>query len=46
MATINVYKLNDGVVDRLKRRVTLNNQFLESEALYILECAVNNDFEV
>ena len=43
MATINVRQLDDGVVDRLKRRASLNNRSLEGEARHILECAADND---
>ncbi len=43
MATINVRQLDDSVVDRLKRRASLNNRSLEGEARHILECAADND---
>lgn len=40
MGTINVRRLNDEVVERLKRRAADNNRSLESEARHILEQAV------
>ena len=43
MATINVRRLDEDVVDRLKRRASLNNRSLESEARHILECAAGDD---
>ena len=43
MATINVRQLDDSVVDRLKRRASLNNRSLEGEARHILECAADDD---
>lgn len=46
MATINVRRLDDDVVDRLKLRASLNNRSLEGEARYILERAVDDDFDV
>ncbi len=42
MATINVRQLDEGVVDRLKRRAALNNRSLEGEARHILECAADD----
>lgn len=38
MATINV-RLDEAVVDRLKRRASLNNRSLKNEVCHILECA-------
>ncbi|MCY4128935.1 MAG: hypothetical protein OXG15_06790 [Gammaproteobacteria bacterium] len=46
MATINVRRLDNDVVDRLKLRASLNNRSLEGEARHILECAANDDFEI
>lgn len=46
MATINVRRLDDDVVARLKLRASLNNRSLEGEARYILERAANDDFEI
>ena len=43
MATINVRQLDENVVDRLKRRASLNNRSLEGEARHILECAAADD---
>ena len=43
MATINVRQLDDSVVDRLKRRASLNNRSLEGEARHILVCAADDD---
>ena len=43
MATINVRRLDEDVVNRLKRRASLNNRSLEGEARHILECAVEDD---
>lgn len=40
MGTINVRRLNDEVVERLKRRAADNNRSLEGEARHILEQAV------
>ena len=42
MATINVRQLDEGVVERLKRRAALNNRSLEGEARHILECAADD----
>ncbi len=43
MATINVRRLDDDVVDRLKQRASRNNRSLEGEARHILECAADDD---
>ena len=43
MATINVRRLDDDVVRRLKRRASLNNRSLEGEARQILEGAAADD---
>ena len=43
MATINVRQLDDGVVERLKQRASLNNRSLEGEARHILKCAAEDD---
>ena len=43
MGTINVRRLDEDVVDRLKRRASLNNRSLEGEARHILECAADDD---
>jgi len=43
MATINVRRLDNGVVDRLKARASRNNRSLEGEARHILECAADDD---
>ena len=45
MATINVRRLDDEVVRRLKQRAAVNNRSLESEARHILECAAADDLE-
>ena len=45
MATINVRRLADDVVDRLKLRASSHNRSLEDEARHILERAANDDFE-
>ena len=42
MGTINVRRLDDEVVNRLKRRAAENNRSLESEARHILEQAVED----
>ena len=42
MATINVRQLDDDVVNRLKRRASLNHRSLEGEARHILECAADD----
>ena len=41
--TINVRRLDEDVVARLKRRASLNNRSLESEARHILQCAAEDD---
>ena len=43
MATINVRGLDDGVVERLKRRASANDRSLEDEVRHILENAVEDD---
>ena len=43
MVTINVRRLDEDVVARLKRRASLNNRSLEGEARHILECAAADD---
>ena len=43
MATINVRQLDDGVVQRLKLRASLNNRSLEGEVRHILESAADDD---
>ena len=43
MATINVRRLDEDVVNRLKRRASLNNRSLEGAARHILECAAEDD---
>ena len=45
MATINVSRLDDEVVRRLKQRAAVNDRSLESEARHILECAAADDLE-
>ena len=42
MATINVRRLDDNVVQRLKKRASENKRSLESEVRYILEQVVND----
>ncbi len=42
MGTVNVRRLDDEVVGRLKRRAAENNRSLESEARHILEKAVED----
>lgn len=42
MATINVRQLDDDVVNRLKRRASLNNRSLEGEARQILQHAADD----
>ena len=42
MVTINV-RLDEDVVDRLKRRASLNNRSLEGEARHILERAAEDN---
>ncbi len=43
MVTINVRRLDEDVVNRLKRRASQNNRSLEDEARHILECAAEAD---
>ena len=43
MVTINVRRLDQDVVDRLKRRAALNNRSLEGEARHILQCAADDN---
>ena len=43
MVTINVRRLDEDVVNRLKRRASLNNRSLEGEARHILQCAAEDD---
>ncbi len=43
MATINVRRLDNSVVQSLKRRAAVNNRSLEGEVRYILERAVEDD---
>ena len=43
MVTINVRRLDEEVVNRLKRRASLNNRSLEGEARHILQCAADDD---
>ena len=43
MVTINVRRLDDDVVDRLKQRASSNNRSLEGEVRHILECASDDD---
>ena len=43
MVTINVRRLDQDLVDRLKRRASLNNRSLEGEVRHILECAAEDD---
>ena len=45
MATINVRRLDEEVVPRLKQRAAVSNRSLESEARHILECAAADDLE-
>lgn len=42
MATVNVRRLDDEVVSRLKRRASSNNRSLESEVRHILEGAADH----
>lgn len=46
MATINVRRLGEDVIERLKLRASLNNRSLEGEARHILQCAVEDDIQV
>ncbi len=43
MGTVHVRRLDDQVVERLKRRAAANNRSLESEARHILEQAAEDD---
>ncbi|MCE2404965.1 MAG: Arc family DNA-binding protein [Dehalococcoidia bacterium] len=43
MGTVHVRRLDDEVVDRLKRRAAENNRSLESEVRHILEQAAEDD---
>ena len=43
MVTINVRRLDEDVVARLKRRASLNNRSLEGEVRHILECAADDN---
>lgn len=43
MATLNVRRLDEEVVAKLKRRAAVNNRSLESEARHILEKAAQDD---
>ena len=43
MATINVRQLDDGVVQRLKRRAAESDRSLEGEVRHILQGAVADD---
>lgn len=43
MVTINVRRLDEEVVDRLKQRASLNNRSLEGEARHILQCAAQGE---
>ncbi len=43
MVTINLRRLDEDVVNRLKRRAELNNRSLEGEVRHILECAADDD---
>ena len=45
MATINVRKLDDEVVERLRRRAAENNRSLEGEVRHILETTARDDME-
>ena len=42
MATINVRRLDDDVIQRLKKRASDNKRSLEGEVRYILEQVVND----
>ena len=46
MTTINVRRLDEKVVDRLKLRASLNNRSLEGEVRHILERAATDDMAV
>ncbi len=43
MVTINVRRLDQDVVDRLKRRASQNNRSLEGEVRHILQCAADDN---
>ena len=45
MATVNVRRLEDEVVRRLKRRAAENSRSLEGEARHILEEAAGDDMQ-
>ena len=45
MATINVRRLDDEVVERLRRRATANKRSLEGEVRHILEGVARDDME-
>lgn len=45
MATINVRRLDDEVVARLRRRAAANQRSLEGEVRHILEVAAKDDME-
>ena len=46
MVAINVRRLDDDVVDRLKQRASRNNRSLEGEAHHILESAADDGMAV
>lgn len=46
MPAINIRKLEESVVERLKQRASLNHRSLEGEARHILENAVEDDMAV
>ena len=45
MATINVRRLDDAVVERLKQRAVANKRSLEGEVRHLLEVAARDDLE-
>ncbi len=45
MATINVRRLDDVVVERLKQRAAENKRSLEGEVRHLLEVAARDDLE-
>ena len=45
MATINVRRLDDEVIERLKQRAASNKRSLEGEVRHILEVAARDDME-
>ena len=45
MATINVRRLDDVVVERLKQRALANKRSLEGEVRHLLEVAARDDLE-